>query len=496
MLRLGRKYPKLWWVWHNTVISDVHGEAEWMSDADKRKHWSPSNDGLWLSENWRLTQRQSFEHVQLVGPSGKGKSSNFIINNILACLGSYVVTDLKGELFEKTSGYMAEQGYRVKVLDLMTIGKGHHYNPCLHRIGDHGLRQLALDLLEPTSGGNDPMWAIQAITPLYAVLVTLNRIGGEYNNLANARWLINHDGPGGGELAKVIAANVDDLLWAEYRGFLNQDEKTKQGTLLNVKAALEPWSDPVIAEVTAADTLGLKDLRNEKTIIYIKVPPGDVRSKGGLLNLMYGDCFDLCARQADGLPVWFIMDEFGNCPPIRNFTDRISTIRSNRCSAMMALQNLSQLRKEYGKEGAETIESNCQTKIFMRSLHHDTAKLVSEMTGENTVYDNAIGGAAENSRTIGVPLIRCDEVRMLPLGKNIVISDNLRPAQVTTRPASWVPMWKRCMRPAAEIETQKAAQLKLLDMSVYPGIETSDAQQFINEVGQSISGYVTAGQLT
>ena len=465
-----------------------------MEPNEKRKHWSPSNGGLWLSEHWRLTQRQSFEHIQLVGPSGKGKSTNFIINNILACLGSYVVTDLKGELFELTSGYMKSQGYNVKVLDLMNAGRGSYYNPCKHRHGDHGLRQLALDLLEPTKSGNDPMWGIQAATPLFAILVALNRMSDQrYNNLANARWLINHDGVGGGELAKIIADGADEILWAEYRGFLNQDEKTKQGTLLNVKAALEPWSDPVIAEVTASDTLGLANLRKEKTIIYVNVPPSDVRSKGGVLNLLYGDCFDLCARQSSGLPVWFLCDEFGNTPPIRNFADRVSTIRANRCSVMIALQNLSQLRKEYGKEGAETIESNCQTKIFMRSLHHDTAKLVSEMSGENTTYDNVYGGAGDNARTVGVPLIRPDEVRMLGLGDNIVISDNLPPARVQTKPVSMIAKWKKRLLPQAEIETASERKLKLLDMSQFDDAGAEDIQSFINEVGRSAKATVPGG---
>ena len=50
--------------------------------------------------------------------SGSGKSASYSIPNAYQCLGSYVFTDPKGEIYDKTAGYLKEQGYDIKVLNL------------------------------------------------------------------------------------------------------------------------------------------------------------------------------------------------------------------------------------------------------------------------------------------------------------------------------------------------------------------------------------------
>ena len=46
--------------------------------------------------------------------SGSGKSASYSIPNAFQCLGSYVFTDPKGELYDRTAGYLKEQGYEFK----------------------------------------------------------------------------------------------------------------------------------------------------------------------------------------------------------------------------------------------------------------------------------------------------------------------------------------------------------------------------------------------
>ena len=48
--------------------------------------------------------------------SGAGKSASYVIPNACQLLGSYVFTDPKGELYDKTAGYLKEKGYKIKVL--------------------------------------------------------------------------------------------------------------------------------------------------------------------------------------------------------------------------------------------------------------------------------------------------------------------------------------------------------------------------------------------
>ena len=70
-------------------------------------------------------------YQQLDG-SGSGKSASYSIPNAYQMLGSYVFTDPKGELYDRTAGYLKDNGYKIKVLNLVNPQKSDGYNPLVH----------------------------------------------------------------------------------------------------------------------------------------------------------------------------------------------------------------------------------------------------------------------------------------------------------------------------------------------------------------------------
>ena len=64
--------------------------------------------------------------------SGSGKSASYSIPNACQKLGSYVFTDPKGELFDKTAGYLKDNGYDIKILNLVRPELSDGYNPLMH----------------------------------------------------------------------------------------------------------------------------------------------------------------------------------------------------------------------------------------------------------------------------------------------------------------------------------------------------------------------------
>ena len=63
--------------------------------------------------------------------SGSGKSASYVIPNAYQLLGSYVFTDPKGELYDKTAGYLKSKGYDIRVLNLVNPKKSDGYNPLI-----------------------------------------------------------------------------------------------------------------------------------------------------------------------------------------------------------------------------------------------------------------------------------------------------------------------------------------------------------------------------
>ena len=56
--------------------------------------------------------------------SGSGKSSSYSIPNAYQCLGSYIFTDPKGELYDRTAGYLRKKGYKTEKVNLIIRSTG------------------------------------------------------------------------------------------------------------------------------------------------------------------------------------------------------------------------------------------------------------------------------------------------------------------------------------------------------------------------------------
>lgn len=73
-------------------------------------------------------------HSLVIGASGSGKTTTFVDPTIQLigaspCGGSMIISDPKGELFDKHSGFLASRGYNVLVLDLRNTYQSSRWNP-------------------------------------------------------------------------------------------------------------------------------------------------------------------------------------------------------------------------------------------------------------------------------------------------------------------------------------------------------------------------------
>ena len=65
----------------------------------------------------------------VVGGSGAGKTRFFCKPGIMSCNCSYLITDPKGEMLRATGNLLKEQGYEVKVFNLIAPDESDGYNP-------------------------------------------------------------------------------------------------------------------------------------------------------------------------------------------------------------------------------------------------------------------------------------------------------------------------------------------------------------------------------
>ena len=65
----------------------------------------------------------------MIGGSGAGKTLRKIKADILQMLGSYVITDPKGELYRDCAKVLKKNGYKIRVLNLVNVNFSNSYNP-------------------------------------------------------------------------------------------------------------------------------------------------------------------------------------------------------------------------------------------------------------------------------------------------------------------------------------------------------------------------------
>ena len=91
-------------------------------------------------------------------------------------LGSYVFTDPKGELYDKTAGYLKSKGYEIKVLNLVNPRNSDGYNPLKHIKNEIDVDVIANTIVKGqivAENKSDPYWDDMAEMLLKALIYYL-----------------------------------------------------------------------------------------------------------------------------------------------------------------------------------------------------------------------------------------------------------------------------------------------------------------------------------
>ena len=417
--------------------STIHGKAKFMDGLEKAIFLNRKNKGIYLSRRYRLSMDDSFKNLCLVSPTGGGKTTRYVIPNILNSNGSVVVTDPSGEIYEKTCGAMRQRGYKIQVLQPANLSRSLYFNPLAYANTHQELKQLATVLGSLNSTDNALFWQTSAINLIYICLAAFKNI--KTAHLGNVRRLLSHMGTNDKKLKKFMVDHLDDRTFDEFKAFMAQEHKVLSSILATARVALDLWSDPDIVRFSSFNTIDISMLRKEKTIVYVIVPEHQLRYFAIIVNLFYTACFKYCIDHKSGNEVFFFLDEFGNLPAIPDFATIATTLRKKRCSISVILQELSQLDAVYGRDEARSIYAGGMgSKLFFAGLDYSTCQYLENMLGGETQYD-VIGADGrvrhdEKARTHRVPIMRADEIRMLKKNEAILISGARKPMKINMEP--------------------------------------------------------------
>ena len=211
----------------------------------------------------------------MYGGSGAGKSASFVIPNALQLLGSYVFTDPKGELYDKTAGYFRAKGYDVKVLNLVHPQNSDGYNPLHHINNEIDVDIIANTIVKGQGDGksSDPFWDDMSEMLMKALIYYLKSTRPpEEQSLSSCSELVRTANSNGGDNLLTNLMNqlpLDHPARMYYKNIEMLPDKTFGSVLGTLQSKLGKFDSKEIAEVTSTDTINFTEIGNKKTAVFV-----------------------------------------------------------------------------------------------------------------------------------------------------------------------------------------------------------------------------------
>ena len=425
-----------------TRDGEEHGSAQWASPKQVNAMFCQKQNKP-LTKHVRLgldtyKHRRSL-NVLVIGGSGAAKTRSFVLPNILTANTNYVITDPKSEVLLATGGYLKEQGYDVRVLNLVNLEQSDGYNPFRYLRDEKDVLKLVNNLIQSTtpkgSHESDPFWTKAETALLQAIILMLFQEAPEYEqNFSMVMRVLEyaevreedegHVSPLDLLFESIERRKPDSVAVRQYKVFKLAAGKTAKSILVSTAVRLAPFNLPQIQALTNHDDMDLYTLGEKKVALYAVIPDND-NTFNFLVSLLYAQAFQALYYSADQihhgpLPrhVRFVLDEFA-AMPLPGFTRELATMRSRSISASVIIQNMAQIKELY-KDSWETIPGNCDTILYLGGNESSTHKYVSEMLGKATIDTKThgqtkgkSGSYSTNFQMSGRELLTPDEVRKL-----------------------------------------------------------------------------------
>ncbi|MNV18809.1 Type IV secretory system Conjugative DNA transfer [compost metagenome] len=172
---------------------------------------------------------------------------------------------------------------------------------------------------------------------------------------------------------------IEVLINPFINAFQNGAMEQLEGQIGSAKIALARLSSPQLYYVLSGNdfTLDINDPEHPK-IVCMGNNPQKIQIYGAVLSLFVNRLIKI-VNQKGKLKSSLVFDEFPTIY-LNRMDSLIATARSNKVSTTLGIQDLSQLRMDYGKEQADVI-MGIVGNIISGQVTGDTAKLLSERIG-------------------------------------------------------------------------------------------------------------------
>ena len=420
-------------------------------------------------------------HCLMIGASGVGKTAYFLYPNLeYACASgmSFLALDTKGDL-ARNYGTIAEKyyGYHVSVIDLRNPTRSdgsnlltliNHYmdialegpeNVAAKAKAEKYAKILARTIISPsddTDHGQNAFFYDAAEGLLTSVVLLLAEFLPPEDGDPDVRHIVSvfklvQDllAPSKTAKHKSQFQVLMDKLPPEHKArwfagaALNSSEQAMASVMSTVLSRLNAFLDSELEQVLCFDgNIDAEKFAAEKSAIFLILPEEDTTKNfmaGLMIQNLSRELFAVADENGGKLKnrVVLFCDELGTMPPF-DILPLFSAGRSRRLTLVPIIQSLAQLEKNYGKEGCEIIQDNCQDTIFGGfAPNSQTAETLSKALGSRTVLSGSVSRSkndpSQSLQMMERPLMTADELKSIPKGSFIVMKTGSHPLRTRLR---------------------------------------------------------------
>lgn len=395
------------------VKNGTYGTASWMNEKEMQKvlEISPIEkaEGTILGEyqgkavcmpkDTRLNR-----HIAVFGASGTMKSRAVIRNALFQAIRrgeSVIITDSKAELYADTAEMYRQNGYEVKVLNLVNPEHGDSWNCMSDLNGDTLMAQVLTNVIigNTSSGKSDHFWDNGEGNLLKALILLVDQDRSRNSDLKNLPAVY-----------QALTQNTERQLTAifeklplshparaPYNLFSQSSDTVRSGIILGLGTRLQVLQNEAVQKITKRSDIDLTAPAKQKCAYYIILSDQDA-TMAFLSSLFFSCMFIKLTRYADSrpngrcdVPVNLILDEFNNigklgaAPDGSDFCRSLSTIRSRDIRVMIAVQSLGQLQNRYPNNLWSEIVGNCDIQLMLGCTDDLSAEYFSARSGDMSI---------------------------------------------------------------------------------------------------------------
>lgn len=390
----------------------VYGTASWMTKQEIKENLEVANiedaEGIILGElNGKAVcmpkDTNLNRHIAVFGASGTMKSRAVIRNALFQALKqneSVVITDPKGELYADTAELYKQNGYEVKVFNLVNPKHSDSWNCMADLGGDTLMAQVLTNVIigNTSSGKGDHFWDNGEANLLKALILYIDQDKsrkGKKHLPAVYQFLTQNSQQRISSIFEKL--DSDHPARAPYNLFLQSSETVRSGIVLGLGTRLQVLQNKAVQAITSCSDIDLTAPAKRKCAYYIILSDQDT-TMSFLSSLFFSFLFIKLTRYADSrenrrcdVPVNLILDEFNNVGRIggaedgSDFARSLSVCRSRDIRVTIVVQSLGQLQNRYPNNLWAEIVGNCDVQLMLGCTDDVSAEYFSARSGEMSI---------------------------------------------------------------------------------------------------------------